>query len=489
MRMRARGGHAAGRDKAGRAGAALGHGLAPFLAALVVIGLQVWTKPLKAPQEDEFRYLATMTALVESGVHGDRAADAERGERAPPPGRSGAPAYPMFATLMARLDSGLAAIIRCYGRPGWERRSCPERGSFASLVAVQTVLAALSAVLVFWLARTLSGSILVAWLAMVITLAAGELGYYARTYLTENMSLLAMHGFLAFAAAGIVAERGRARGWLLAGAGVLLALAALSRPAYLYLFPVMVVLLPAALAWSGRARGQAAWIATAVFCLAFLASLAPWALRNLALFGDPALTRGYAGSILVQRVAYNMMSWAEWAVAFIYWLPDFGDRLAALLFAPELYERLGWQHPQNYYLVGNGPFFAEALRAAGGQDRLFAHVLETYVLGDLLKHVMVTIPLSLRGLWAGKYLALAGVALLWPVGRDLARRGRLAPFLVALLAPLFMVGFHGFVSVSIPRYNLAMIALFAFVLAYALADVIRRFPVAAWRSSGRSLDG
>jgi len=38
------------------------------------------------------------------------------------------------------------------------------------------------------------------------------------------------------------------------------------------------------------------------------------------------------------------------------------------------------------------------------------------------------------------------------------------------LPPLFMVGFHAFVSVSIDRYNLPMIIVFAFIIASYVDD-------------------
>ena len=257
----------------------------------------------------------------------------------------------------------------------------------------------------------------------------------------------------------------------------MLRLASLSRPAYAYLFSLLAPLL-LVLAVLARRR----WprlpspAAAGLFAVAALVVMAPWMLRNVMQFGDPTLSKGYAEVILMQRVSYNRMSLAEWGVAWIYWLPDFGDDVARRLFPLHLYDLLGWSNPKNYYLDGGGGEFRQRILDANPRDEDVLGVLyRTYLIGDLPKHILVSLPLTMRGLGVAKYLSVAGVILLWPVLRRLHAEGRLAIFLAALLPPLLMAGLHGFVSVNIERYNLPMIAVYATVVSISLVTLWHRW--------------
>ena len=389
------------------------------------------------------------------------------------PGRFFAPAYPILVHLVQQLDPRLASAIRCQVRypeetpkPGG---ACP--GTFATLVALQVLLWAITALAVFHMALLLARNETVAWLAMVIALASGEPGYYARTYLSENATVPAFCLFMLFAMRAVEGRRTRD----FAYAGLAMGVAALARPAYAYLFYLLVPLMALAAVLLKRRRDVPSLQQTGLFAVVTLAVLAPWMLRNLVQFGSTTLSAGYAELILMQRVSYNQMSWAEWWVAWIYWLPDFGDDVARLLFPPELWERLGWSHPQNYYVDGGEGRFRETILAAVPNDAdVLPLLMKTYLLGDLGKHVVVTLPLTLRGLGVAKYLSVAGWVLLWPVLRRMQAEGRLAPFLALLLPPLLMAGLHGFVSVNIERYNIPMVAVYAVVIAVSVVSTIER---------------
>jgi 4-amino-4-deoxy-L-arabinose transferase-like glycosyltransferase len=461
--------------------------LAPLLAALVVISLQAFRKPLRQPTLDEFYYLTIARDLALHGVFTDGtfkrgpfgtapgpASFRDESAEWARPGRFFAPAYPILAYLVGRLDPSLAAAIRCHVAhaelpkpPG----TCPN--GFGSLVAVNILLWSAALLAVFHMALVLGRSETMAWLALVIALATGEAGFYARTYLSETATVPAFCLFMLFAMKAV--ESGRRRFYALAG--VALGAASLARPAYAYLFYALApALLLLALFARRRWPSLPSAAAALVFAAATLATLAPWMLRNLARFGDPTLSRGYAEVILMQRLAYNQMSAAEWLVAWIYWLPDFGDEIAKLLFPPRLYELLGWTHSANYYVDGgSGAFRARILREAGSEAAVLGLLMKSYLLGDLPRHVMVTLPLTMRGLGVAKYLSVAGWIVMWPVMRELAARGRLHLFLALLLPPLLMAGLHGFVSINIERYNLPMLAVYAVVVAVAIRQAWRCF--------------
>ena len=191
-------------------------------------------------------------------------------------------------------------------------------------------------------------------------------------------------------------------------------------------------------------------------------------MRNYVEFGSYTLTQGYDSFILVQRLAYNMMSWQEWGVSFVYWLPDFGDSLAKSLFDESLYIKLSWYDPTSYYTVGNSTFREETLLAAGGEEQHFAYLLNHYLFGDLFKHIMVTFPIILRGMWTGKYIGLFGFLFLVPILIHLWRKGSVLDFLLYMFPVVFILGLNGFVSVNVVRYNEPLIVIFAVVWAYVL---------------------
>ncbi len=460
--------------------------LAPLLAALLVVGVQALRKPPRDALFDELYYLTIARDLQLFGVFTNgtfkrgpfgRAPGPEHfGDESPSwatPGRFFAPAYPMLIAALATVDRGLADSIRCqvkYGNLAKPQEGCPR--AFRSLILVQIVLWAIAMLAIFRIAWALTSSETVAWLAMIIALATGEAGFYARTYLSENLTVPAFLMFMLFAVRWVLARR---LGDCIA-AGCALGVAALARPAYVYLF-YMIAGAMALAALGGRRRD---WLPRPVDVAAFVAAalvvLAPWMLRNWRQFGDPALSSGYAEVILVQRLAYNQMSWSEWWVAWIYWLPDFGDDVARLLFRPELWEKLGWTHPQNYYLDGGeGAYRRRIIEASPDDAGVLPQILKTHLLGDIWTHIVVTFPLTMRGLGVAKYLSVAGVILLWPVARRMWARGRLAGFLALLLPPLAMAGLHGFVSVNIDRYNIPMIAVYAVVVAVILEAAVRRW--------------
>ena len=156
------------------------------------------------------------------------------------------------------------------------------------------------------------------------------------------------------------------------------------------------------------------------------------------------------------------------------WLPDFGTALARQIFAPSDLVRLSWDDPTSFYMVGNVELRQGLRSAAGGDAAMTGYIVKHYVLGDFLKHCLVTIPLTWRGLWSGRYVALVGVALAVPVGRALARQGRVLPYLALVAALVFINAFHGFVSVNVNRYNVPNLTLYCFVVAFTVAEGMRR---------------
>lgn len=442
------------------------HYLAAFIGALLIIGLQVFNKPLREPHADEFVYLQIASDLIKSDTHTD--GPFAKNQKEKEPGRFFSPLYPGFLNLMARLDDNVSVAIQCH-KKNKTKEICG--GSFQSVVTVQVVFAVISLMFIFTTAQLLSGSFFVAWLAMIIAAATGEISFYARYYLTENLAFLGFYGLLLFLVSGYI--RDKSNHFLIAG--LFIGIATLSRPSYAYLYYLLIPTLFILLVWAKKKSLSQAIKAPALFALGGMLLLAPWLIRNHIQFGDMALTEGYGSFILLQRLAYNMMSWSEWGVFFIQGLPDFGDKLSRGLFSHNLWERLDYfnEDVQTFYEVGNSSAWkAQLIPTTIPNDQQSTYLVKTYIFGDLFKHTMVTIPISLRGMWAGGYLALIGVAFAWPVGKLMKKKERLIPYFLLVMPSLFMVGLHGFVSVNVVRYNVPMIAVYSVICALFIRHLI-----------------
>ena len=203
-----------------------------------------------------------------------------------------------------------------------------------------------------------------------------------------------------------------------------------------------------------------------------MALVGMWMLRSKSLFNSLALTDPiYLEACLSHRLGYERMSWLEWLGGWVYYLPDFGDDLAKTLFGKETLEGLGWG-PQSYYEYGAHVLHPEA-HARTAPDVATGYLIKTYVLGDPLKFSAVTALLIWRGIFVGRYLGLVGlpatVIALW--GMPPRQRDPLA--LLALIA-FAIAAVHGPLSVSIPRYNLALIPVYAVSLAWLLGSLWAR---------------
>ena len=455
--------------------------LAAFAIAATLVAAQLATKRADTLQPDELTYLSIVQDLQRNGMftNGEMVSESERRQ----PGRFFAPAYPGLLHGLATLDPALADAIACHlAERERVRGAC---GSLVSLLILQVVLAGVGLAAVFAIALTLSGSLPVAWMTMLIALASGVLSDYARLFLTENIAfpaflvaLACLVALFADSTAGNGSD-GSTRLWQAIAAGAALGIAVLARPSFLYLAYACAIVLALLALWPGQRRARIGWAHAGLFALACLGALLPWLVRNYSQFGDMTLTTGYAPFTLAQRVAYNAMTWQEWWAAWIFWFPDIGDDLAKALLPPEATARLGFNEPETFYKTGVGPVFSDTLAAAGDPRHHLSYIMKTHVVGDLGKHVAVTFPLAWRGMWPGKWIAVAGVLLLLPAIILQRRSGRLVPFL-ALAAPLFfMLGLHAFASVNVVRYNAPMIALYAFAIAICIAQLVPH-----WRAGG-----
>ncbi len=426
---------------------------------LIAALFQTLVPPYTRPVADAMQYAGMAASLADAMV-------SDWGRANEILGTFFGPVYPIFVGVLALVDTDLAQALKCVSQDG----AVCDLSGLTTLFVVQAVLSAFTVFFIFLAARRLTGDARIAWLTLVIVLATKCFTHYAGLILTETPTFFFM-GLFSWMLARILSDPAPGRRDA-ALAGAALAGAALTRASYVYLLYFMV---PVIVLWWRFGRDRVwtdATVAAACFAAGAAGILVPWWIRNYVGFDLAGISGDYGARIFVERLAYNLMTWREWGVSFIYWLPDFGDSLATAVFSEEQVRRLSWYHPDSFYMMGRGQFYHDVRAASGAQDNPLGYMLREYVWRDLGKHLAVTVSLALRGQWVGNYASLIGFILLPACIWILARRGRAGTFLVFCLPPYFMLGLYAFVSVNVVRYNEPLIAVFALSGATVIVHLI-----------------
>lgn len=430
-------------------------------ACLVVVLAQTLMPEYRRPVADAMGYARVIAGIADAWAISVQDANLALGTHF-------GPVYPVFGALLAAADGELLQALKCVAKDG----AVCDLSGLNTLFAAQGVLVALTVFFVYLTALQLMRDTRVAWLTLVIVLVSKTFSNYTSLILTESITffLLALFGWL-FAC--ILTSPSLCKGKIF-GAGAALAGAALARESYIYLIYFVAVLIPGWFWLIQRQPVREAVIATVIFVAGVMAVLAPWWLRNYTTYDLPTVIGGYGTSVLVERLAYNAMTWREWGVSFIFWLPDFGDGLGTSLFPKDSWVRLTWYDPTSFYSMGRGEFYHEVRRLAAVEQNQLAFLLREYVWNDLVKHTAVTFSLAARGQWVGKYFGLIGFLFLPVCFWILSRHRGLGPFLMICMTHYFMLGLYAFVSVNVVRYNVPLIAVFAMSTATVLVFAFDR---------------
>ena len=457
---------------------------AAFAVTLAVMTAVVASQDSRLPVNDEYRYLGTAYQLASHGVF----APYDAGGARTAPFMAEAPLGPFVIAGMIRLDGDFKETLDCFlsALHSGQRDVSSCAPDYGLAIPVQTFLLTMAASLVWLIAQYCGATPAVRSLALGLALISGQYFYFARHFLTDTYILLFVSIFIFGLTRAYRVDRApNDRTLSLAVAGAGLGLCALTREGYTVLCWAVPLALFLGHSWAARREPIGPRLASAIrptlsLAIACVIIVSPWLARNVILFDSLAIVDGHGAHVIIERVSYNAMTWREWAAAWFFWLPDFGDKLGPALFGAESVERLRWFGNGSFYTVGNGPLSTELkAEAAAAGEPVLPYVLKTYVFGDLLNHVRVTLVLAWRGLWIGNYFGLFGHALAVLGAWCLYRSGRLPVLLCIALPAAFMTCLHAFVSVSIPRYNLVQLpylaALSAIVMAHLGARARIRF--------------
>ncbi len=450
-----------------------------LLAVAVPFILQALSTAPRAPNDVELGYLGTAYGIHETSVVGEGRDVARRIAQGgvPRPSMAVDPLYPGFLAGVMALDADLRGTVACLLKAREAAPATPCFLDYGSLPWLQSGLAALTVALVAFAGRMLSGSLAVAGLAGLL---AGVSSTYLRMADRFQPDVLIAPLLAALAVLLVMAARNGGIGrWfacgLLVGALALVAapyrylvglIGLLLFSAWLFGWPRLVGLPPGQ--WLGAAL-RGALLAAVPLVVGFALVVGPWIGRNLAQFQTPALTSGLGFETLAPRFAYNRMSAAEWAVAFVYWLPDVGDDLVRRLFEPDLHRRLDLGTSDGFYQKGREIVSSDAKLAGVPPLRSKTdYLVEQELLGNVWRHLLVTLPLAWRGFFIAKYWSLAAAGAMAAVAWFALRRRR-DEILLFMLPPLGMLFFFAFTSINLPNGNPGLIAPGAVSMAMALA--------------------
>ena len=378
------------------------------------------------------------------------------------------PLYPLWLSALMGLDPGYEAYLRCLHENlnhwrveggnlvrsgGGDLASClrmPHLG-----FAVQAALGALAIALVWFAGHLLSGRPAVAHLAALIALSVpNNWLLWGTRHIPENLVAPLFAGFnlcLAW-----LVWRGRTKGPAQRAAvailgGLLLGALALTRPPYEYL----LVALPAAAAiWMFRERARRREVLLALGGLLFGASLlfAPWAAHRAARSGSDTVAATYGSEILALRLGFNEMSGRQWLASLPRWAGRYGYEIAVALFGEETVAPLDWGHPE--YLGDRARNFFEGVPP---EERF--GVLARRKLGELPKHLAVSVPLAWRGMrqlqrrfpLGNLWWIFVGLCLLYGTERNRTVLAALS------FCPFVILAINALVSESLPRYSLGLL--------------------------------
>ncbi len=442
------------------------YALAAFVCVVAALVIFLTKTAPRLPYADEFEYLGYALGLYKFGVFGQVVDPAI----APQASMFFPPVIPYFYAFFMYLSDTFVQTFECalqHTQPG-ATGSFTTDGSvctpqYGPVLYVQAMLSGLTIFFVWACAARISGSVKIASFAAVLALLTKDSYQYANYFLTENITLFLSAAF-GWSLLCVWQEKTVKRALICA---VVFGFLVLTRAGWNYalLVIVPVFLLMAGLKW--KKQGLSAFLPLGVFVVGFTVILSPWLVRNWVTFDKSALTASYGDKILSHRLPYNRMTGDEMLAAYVYWLPDFGDDLAAKLFSKESYERLDFGSKNGFYQGTRYDMLRDIDEKRGSQDR-YSYMLEHEVLGNLGKHVAVTMAMVWRGMFIGKYWGLVAWCFALPL-LLVALYRRWGDVLVLALPPIFMMGLSAFVSVSIPRYNIDLIPFLAFATAYVLS--------------------
>ncbi|MBI1733266.1 MAG: phospholipid carrier-dependent glycosyltransferase [Gammaproteobacteria bacterium] len=421
---------------------------------------------------DASQFLAAAYHLHHHGVFSE-----SRKPAVPRPGIGREPGYGVFLAGLMTVSADLRNFdFNCLANAP-DCRS----GEFLAVQWANSVLLALTGLLMFLTLRLLAGSPIAAWVAALHVWLNFEAAASRQYAISDYLALLLV---AAVTLSVIWAYRAqRASAW--AVPGLAMACLTLTKGVFLYLFGLVVTAACIFVVFVPRLRRITA-IPLLVFVVTFSLPVGGWMARNHAVAGEFALSAGRTGIVLNNRAVLNEMGPGQYAAAFVYWTRGWGDSVARRFLAPETWQPFDLAQPGGYYDRGqNGfrPRVRRLMKSTGLDFKTASGLVEKELRHSMmrtpLKHLAVAAPLFYRGVWIDEFIVFSLPALAWLLVRSIRRRSPV--ILLALLPSVFNLIFYPLVSMNIPRYQLTALPGLALASGIAVEALAQRWW--RWRSA------
>ena len=405
---------------------------------------------LKAPLGEPAGAISAAHGMLQ-GTH---AGDATLGGNDPP-------GYALLLLGMARLTPGTPAVLACWVEL---RRNC--RAADLGWIIAAQILAALAALwLSYRLAWHLSQNRAIAGLTAGLTFFAAHTASFSGLLAAHIWYTLVLLLYLAL----LVEAHLRQSLSLAAGSGAALGLSVLFEPLAAVLVPVSAVQFIVLARSQAGPRGTA----TALKALAFLAA----AIMTFSVPLRLAMARGYDGDAILrhmaaglsERAVFNSLPRSSLFAGIVQPVPLIGDLLSGLLPASELTKFSIGATPGGLAHAGGQVLFpATWVRARRSGLVTIATLLREYVFGQPIAYLVASLPVLMRGLFAGGgVIALAGVFHVRQMLAFARAEGRLGVHLLVLVPVATLL----LVNVLLTGNEFWLNPILPFVYAYALAYV------------------
>jgi hypothetical protein len=427
-----------------------------LLAAFAVLAVVITAQPSKRLRDFDQSFYTTIAYDIERhGVFSSGIFDGTDSTRdIPPPGMFFVPGYPLLILAAMKADSRFGEAIRCSVEGNHRLRdettcedyALPMHLAHALLLAIAVLGFAAAAELIF-------GGERVFWLAGALATAsfAAMQDDLFSFMMTESMTVAL--GSLVMLFALLAWQTSQLR--YFAVTGLLLGLLCLTRPSFVVLCPILVVISLLNGLWLAPKPARRLPGAMLAFLAAFLLVVGPWIVRNQLSVGKWGLTEEYASAVLIERLAYNKLTGGEFVRMFAYCVPALGDVAFDKEDVTGSMRRFVYHTPDSIFHAGRGHRDA-LLQQHARLDPLISRIVLDEMRTNWWRHLLVSIPLGWCGAWAGGVWALVTLPLFALACVQAARKRQ--PYLLLYATPaLAMLGLHALLANESTRYNLILI--------------------------------
>jgi len=325
-----------------------------FVAAFASLATAIMSRTPKSLSDfDQLIYLTIAYDVDHYGVFSNSIFNqSNTNPLTPKPGMFVVPGYPALVLAVMKLDPRFARAVACSVEANRDDKDLAECEGYATpMHVIHALLLALGVLAVAQSGAVIFGNARMFWVAGV--LAIGSLSAEADLFsfvMTESLTVSLYSVFALFAVLAWKTFRMQ----YFALAGIFLGLLCLTRPSFVVLIPVTLVLVVLNSRWYVHQKSTSLWTQALVFATACFIVLGPWLIRNYFSVGKWGLTEEYGSAVLIERFAFNDMTTREMALAFPYCTPGIGDLAFDQVYGKDSMHRFVYHTRDSFFHLGRG---------------------------------------------------------------------------------------------------------------------------------------